>query len=61
MKLIAVILGEAPAALAHRYVLSIEGIAPVVLAVKNRVGYGGALKPRPEDALLRRSWPSLIA
>ena len=29
-------LGESPAALAHRYALSMEGIATVVLGVKNR-------------------------
>jgi aryl-alcohol dehydrogenase-like predicted oxidoreductase len=29
-------LGESPAALAHRYALSMDGIATVVLGVKNR-------------------------
>ena len=29
-------LGESPAALAHRYALSMEGISTVVLGVKNR-------------------------
>ena len=30
-------LGESPAAMAHRYALSMDGIATVVLGVKNRV------------------------
>jgi len=29
-------LGESPAALAHRYALSMDGVATVVLGVKNR-------------------------
>ena len=50
-------LGESPAALAHRYSLSMEGVSTVVLGVKNRTELGECV-----DAEARgRLDPSLVA
>ncbi len=44
-------LGESPASLAHRYALSMEGVATVVLGVKNRAELRECLEAEREGAL----------
>ena len=54
-------LGQSPAALAHRYALSVPGVATVVLGVKNRTELAEILAAEAAGPLTEEEWQAISA
>ena len=54
-------LGQSPAALAHRYALSVPGVATVVLGVKNRTELAEIVAAEAAGPLTEEEWQAVSA